>query len=144
MLLLICRNYRVRFRLGDTKAPESSHQDTAKKSKFLKLTLKQTHKTTNSKGRVTHVLHVSAKNSKTLKTALEDDGLLDKTFRMTKAATNNKDDVVAVPVTDACLTRLSEKGEPPPWKSLVLGTDKQEVPYSTVMLGQQQQQRKKK
>lgn len=90
----------------------------------------------------TNVLYVSAANAKTLKNALEEAGHLDKQYRMTKAESGPslKDalGIIAVPITRECLTALEDSdGELPEWYSLVITTGKQEVPFSTAVLGRQ-------
>ena len=94
--------------------------------------------------KLTDVLYVTNKDAKTLKTALESDSLLDKTFRMTKADAKlwNPKMHIAVPVVPRCL-KVMQGGDlspPPAWLSLVIGTGKQEVPFSSVVLSQHKKQ----
>mmetsp|Transcript_8573 Transcript_8573/g.12145 ORF Transcript_8573/g.12145 Transcript_8573/m.12145 type:complete len:120 (+) Transcript_8573:2-361(+) len=99
------------------------------------------HGTNNAKTGETNVIYVGKKNAKALKTALEADGFLDKTFRMISAHADSEDwDPklhIAVPVTKSCLQEIEGRGiaGTPSWKSLVLGTGTQEVPFSTAVLG---------
>jgi hypothetical protein len=83
----------------------------------------------------TNVVYVSKKNAKTLKTLLEEASLLDKRFRMTKAATNEDEalrDCIAVPITEVCSSiMMNERSQQPAWISLVEGRGRQPVPFST-------------
>ena len=91
-------------------------------------------------GQTTNVLYVTNQNAKTVKTALEYAGFLDKTYRMTKADGSILPDPsghIAVPVTTECCDEIQREGEPPAWYSLVVAIGEQEVPFSTAMLGRQ-------
>jgi hypothetical protein len=93
-----------------------------------------------SKHQTTSVLYVTTRNAKALKTALEESGYLDKSFRMTKAdgsVMEKPASYIAVPVTDECLAVLEEQSDPPAWYSLVIAKGKQQVPFSTALLGRQ-------
>lgn len=95
---------------------------------------------TESKDQTTSVLYVTTRNAKALKTALEESEYLDKSFRMAKAdgsLLENPANHIAVPVTDECLAALEEQSDLPTWYSLVVAKGKQQVPFSTVLLGRQ-------
>jgi hypothetical protein len=88
------------------------------------------------------VLYVTARDAKTLKTALERAGYLDKKFRMAKAESGpsleNAGWHIAVPVIPECLAMLeNNSGDQPEWVSLVVAKGQQQVPFSSAALGQQ-------
>ena len=88
------------------------------------------------------VFYVAASDAKALKTALEKDGLLDKAYRMTQASKNApiehpEKTHIAVPVKKQGLATL-EEGEAQ-WVGLVVGTGKQEVPLSTLLMARKTQ-----
>jgi hypothetical protein len=76
-------------------------------------------------------------NAKAVKVSLEKNGLLNKQFRMTQPAADNKQDdsirdaCIAIPVTEECLV-----GSP-----MVVATGTQKCPYSSAFLGNHQGKR---
>lgn len=97
----------------------------------------------DAKEQTTTVLYVLARHAKALKTALEQAGYLDKRYRMTKAESGpslkRAMGFIAVPVTSECVAMLEEASdEQPEWSSLVVARGQQQVPFSTAVLGQQQ------
>uniref|UniRef100_A0A7S4TAT0 tRNA(Phe) 7-[(3-amino-3-carboxypropyl)-4-demethylwyosine(37)-N(4)]-methyltransferase n=1 Tax=Ditylum brightwellii TaxID=49249 RepID=A0A7S4TAT0_9STRA len=107
----------------------------------------------------TNVLYVLNKNAKTLKNELENHSFLDKTYRMIKADSAvaasvglmNSCSYIAVPITDACLTSLSQQKQKQQddengvndssfsWLSLVAATGSQNVPYSSSFMAKMKQ-----
>lgn len=84
-----------------------------------------------------NVLFVAASDAKALKTALEEVGYLDKTYRMSKASDsssiqNPRRPHIAVPVTKEGLDKMYQ-GEVA-WATFVVGTGKQEMPLSTAVM----------
>lgn len=95
----------------------------------------------DAKEQETNVLYVAAGNAKTIKTALEEAGYLDKRYRMIKAESGpsleDPAGIIAVPVTNECMAALANNEELPDWFSLLVTTGIQKVPFSTAVLGQQ-------
>jgi hypothetical protein len=93
----------------------------------------------------TNVLYAESKDAKTLRTFLEEDGLLDKNYRMTKvdrlATTKGEDDdriLIAVPVIQKAIESLKSQNIPY-WADLVIDSGCQKMPFSTAVLGSRKQ-----
>lgn len=95
----------------------------------------------------TNVLYVANKNAKALRTALESENLLDKTYRMIKAqdtpALESSVGHIAVPVKEEALTCVSRSVKKPSWVHLVVAAGKQQVPLSTAVMGSNNKHRSK-
>ena len=88
------------------------------------------------------VFYVESRKAKSLKNALEQQSLLDKNYRITKAKPDSPVDdpakYVAVPVVKEIWDKVSSKSIDDSscgWLSLVSGIGKQEVMYSSVTIG---------
>ena len=97
--------------------------------------------------RMARVFHVTDRDAKALRSALDSECLLDKTFRMGKADIINsagEDGVtcIAVPVKEEALHSL--KGlKPPDWAHLVLSSGFQKMRLSSSAIGSQKQRTKR-
>ena len=95
----------------------------------------------------TNVLYVANKNAKALRTALESENLLDKTYRMIKAqdtpALESAIGHIAVPVKEEALSCVSRSVQKPPWVHLVVAAGQQQVPLSTAVMGSNNKHRSK-
>lgn len=80
------------------------------------------------KGASVHVLYVKKKDARTVKVALEKEGLLNKQFRMTTNSLQHED-CIAIPITQECLEKEGL------WTCLVVDTGIQACPYSSSVLG---------
>lgn len=92
----------------------------------------------------TTVLFVTNQNAKGLRTALEAEGLLDKTYRMGKAdgkshELHDPDGHIAVPIKDTGLACLATR---PMWAQLVVAAGRQDMPLSTAVIGAKKQKGK--
>lgn len=120
------------------KDPSAQNRDTEEAKTSPR---KASAKELNEKQTTTNVLYVPAKDAKTLKTNLEEEGYLDKRYRMTKAergpSLENAAGVIAVPVTEECVAILEERGVDAEWVALIVARGQQQVPFSTALLGQQ-------
>jgi hypothetical protein len=89
----------------------------------------------------TQVLFVTNQNAKGLRTALEAEGLLDKTYRMVKAdgksqELHDPDGHIAIPIKGEGLACLATR---PVWAQLVVATGRQDMPLSTAVMGAKKQ-----
>lgn len=140
--LCLFRSHHVRLGIkGPTDKPKSRIETT--KAQRIRPTLSMKVYDTTKEQSSTDVFYVTARDAKTLKTALEQAGYLDKRYRMTKAETGpsleNTDGHIAVPVTRECLAIFEEnRGEMLDWCSLIVARGRQQVPFSTAVLGRQQ------
>lgn len=84
----------------------------------------------NQKSSMAHVVTVTPKNAKAVKTKLEALGWLDKRYRMTK---KQSPQVIAVPIDSSSLESIQQILENPsePWHSFLLDQGKEEMPFST-------------
>ncbi|KAI2503789.1 Methyltransferase TYW3 [Fragilaria crotonensis] len=103
----------------------------------------EVHPKENVMERMANVFHVTDRNAKALRTALDAECLLDKTFRMGQADTGNatsEDGVtfIAVPVKKDALRSLSGP-KPPPWAHLVIASGLQKMRPSSSFIGSQKQ-----
>jgi tRNA wybutosine-synthesizing protein 3 len=93
--------------------------------------------------RMANVFRVTDRNANALRTALDSECLLDKTFRMGRADTvdsTSDDDIsyIAVPVKEEALGSLSGRN-PPPWAHLVVSAGLQKMRLSSSFIGSQKQ-----
>jgi hypothetical protein len=123
---------------GTLKSSSSSATSSFQQTKIVQTNGK-------SKGE-TNVLLVHKRNAKEAKNALEKGKLLDRSYRMVKADPNvfgEDQDLdpashIAIPVTQQCIAIYAKEDrdqDKNPWVSLVRGCGKQEVPFSSVVLG---------
>lgn len=84
----------------------------------------------HERGARVDVLYVLRRNAKTVKVALEKEGLLHKQYRMTQPTPNSlQDSCIAIPVTKECLEMAGD------WISKVESTGRQYCPYSSAFMG---------
>ena len=93
--------------------------------------------------RMTRVFHVPNKDAKALRTALDSEFLLDKTFRMGKAdiihsAGKGGTTCIAVPVKEEAFTSLTGP-IPPTWAHLIVSSGLQKMRLSSSTIGSQKQ-----
>jgi hypothetical protein len=86
----------------------------------------------SEQGEEVSVLYVSKRNAKKVKNDLEEEGILNKDFRMT-AGVDGWNECIAVPIIEESSTSYSS--------DVVMGYGQQLCPYSTSVLGNQQQRR---
>jgi hypothetical protein len=92
---------------------------------------------THTKAALADVVFVRKQNAKTVKTAMEKLNFLDKRYRMTPVSDESVEDgkEIAVPITEDFLHLLSNetalKEEFDSWISLLEGSGRQEMPFST-------------
>jgi len=138
MLLVVESHRSHHIRLDFKDAPEDQ-KPSPKAKKTLRVHSKLSPPRKEKEEATTDVLFVTARNAKTLKTALEQAGYLDKKFRMAKAESGpsleNAGWHIAVPVTRECLATLEGDDEQPKWSSLIVAKGQQPVPFSTAVLG---------
>jgi hypothetical protein len=141
LLTVYSRSHQIRLHLQTPTSPKREQSSPKVRTPPRIIRQKSSPKRKN-KEQTTDVFYVTAGNAKTLKSALEDAGYLDKRYRMVKAESGpSLEDAVghiAVPVTKECLAKFQEESETSEWYSLVVSRGEQVVPFSTAVLGRQQ------